>query len=122
LSSESFQRSVDVLLVAAQWPERALLRAELIEAGCEVIAVDALQAAGSRVNPRVAVIDLRELPNPRVDLETARSIVAANCTIIITGLATLSVDELRQEGYEVIARPTSIKEIVTATLALLHRC
>jgi hypothetical protein len=122
VSSESFQRSVDVLLLAAEWPERALLRAELIEAGCEVIAVDALPAAGSRMHPRVAVIDLRELPNPRVDLETARSIVAANCTIVIAGLATLSVDELRQRGYEVIARPTSIKEIVTATLALLRRC
>ena len=33
----------DVLLLAPEWPERALLRAELIEAGYDVIAIDQLE-------------------------------------------------------------------------------
>ena len=55
----------DVIVLGPQWPQRALLRAQLIEERYEVVAVDAwpiprlYRRAG--MTPRVLLIDLHEL-------------------------------------------------------------
>jgi hypothetical protein len=60
----------DVLLLGAEWPERALLRAELIEAGYNVVAIDAWPIPGlswrPEMRPRVVIVDLKGLPKPRM--------------------------------------------------------
>jgi hypothetical protein len=112
-----------VLLLDAQWPERALLRAELLDAGCSVLALEALPVTPAPgVRPRVAVIDLRELGSPRIVLAALHSFVSPDCVLVIAASGTLSVDELRQMGYHVVARPATIQEIVRAAVDLLRRC
>ena len=117
----------DVLLLAPEWPERALLRAELIEAGYDVIAIDKLETEGTRrepgEKPRVAVVDLHGLGKPRAVLDQLRSVIATDCVLVLTALGALTADELRQMGYRVIARPMTIRQVVEATVDLMReRC
>jgi hypothetical protein len=67
----------DILLLGAEWPERALVRAELIEAGYDVVAIDAWpipsQYRQPGVKPRVAIVDLQGLP---------REVVAAAARVL----------------------------------------
>jgi len=55
----------DGMLLAREWPQRALLRAELIEAGCDVVAIDASPIPGlyrrAGMKPSVAIVDLQGL-------------------------------------------------------------
>jgi len=63
----------DVLLLSAEWPERALLRAQLIEQGYEVVAIDRWPIPRlfrrPAMKPRVIIIDLRDLAEPRAVLD-----------------------------------------------------
>jgi ActR/RegA family two-component response regulator len=115
----------DILLLAPAWPERALLRAELIEAGYDVIAIDAwpLPALYRQpgMEPRVAIVDLQGLPEPRTVLDELRLVMPPDRVLVVTALGTLTVDEIRQLGYHVLARPTSIRDIVAAAAQLLDR-
>src|SRR5688572_22035177 len=97
------QTPPDVLLLGAEWPERALLRAELIEAGYGIVAIDSLPIPTlyrqPGMKPRLAVVDLRGLPDPRPVLDELRLIMSPDRVLVITALGTLSVDEVRAMGY-----------------------
>jgi hypothetical protein len=114
----------DILLLGPEWPERALLRAELIEAGYDVVAIDAwppprpYRQAGAV--PRVIIVDLRGLLEPRSVLGELRVLVAPDRVIVITALGTLTVDTIRQLGYHVMTRPTSVREVVETAGRLLR--
>lgn len=114
----------DVMLLSSAWPERALLRAQLVEEGYEVIAIDAWpmprayrQAA---TKPRVLVIDLHELATPRQTLDEVRFVMPPERVLVVTALGALPTEEIRRLGFRVIERPTTVAEIVAATAALLH--
>jgi hypothetical protein len=119
------QEAPDVILLGRAWPERALLRAQLIEDGHGVVAIDAgpIPSRYRRpdTKPRVLLIDLKGLPNPRNTLDDVRSVVPADRVLVVTALGTLTRDEVRRLGYNVIARPATIGQIVAATAALLSR-
>jgi hypothetical protein len=114
----------DILLLGPEWPERALLRAELIEAGYGVVAIDAWppprpyrQACAM---PRVIIVDLRGLLEPRSVLGELRVLVRPDRVIVITALGTLTLDTIRQLGYHVVTRPTSVREVVETAGRLLR--
>jgi hypothetical protein len=61
------QTPPDIVLLGPEWPERALLRAQFIEEGYDVIAIDpwpipTLYRRPS-MKPRVLLIDLQGLPD-----------------------------------------------------------
>ena len=113
----------DVLLLSPEWPERALLRAELIEAGYEVVAIEAWPLPGlyrrPGMEPRMAIVDLQGLPEPRTVLDELGYVMPPDRVLIVVALGTLTLDEVRQMGYQVVPRPTSIRDIVAATTELL---
>jgi len=115
----------DVIVLSAEWPERALLRAELIEQGHEVVAVDAWPIPRlyrrPGMKPRVLLIDLHELPNPRGTLDEVRFVLAPERVLVVTALGSLTGAEVRERGFNVIERPVTIGQIVAATAALLSR-
>jgi DNA-binding response OmpR family regulator len=119
------QRPPDVIVLGPEWPERALLRAQLIEEGYEVVAVDAWPIPRlyrrSGMKPRVLLIDLHELPKPRETLDEVRVVVPAERVLIITALGSLTAKEVKGLGFNVIERPVTIGQIVAATGALLSR-
>jgi hypothetical protein len=107
------------------WPERALLRAQLIEEGHEVIAVDTWPIPRlyrrPGMKPRVLLIDLHELPKPREMLDEVRVVLAPERVLVVTVLGSLTGEEVRGLGFNVIERPATIGQIVAATGALLSR-
>lgn len=114
----------DVIVLGPEWPERALLRAELIENGYDVVAIDAwpIPRAYRRpgMKPRVFIVDLRGLPDPGSVLDELRFVIPPDRVLVVTALGTLTVDQIRHFGYHVVTRPTSIHEIVEATSRLLR--
>jgi DNA-binding response OmpR family regulator len=119
------QRPPDVIVLGQKWPERALLRAQLIEAGYEVVAVDDWPIPGldrrSGMKPRVLLIDLHQLPKPREALDEVRLVLPAERVLVVTALGSLTAEEVKARGFNVIARPVTIGQIVAATGALLSR-
>ena len=115
----------DVIVLGAEWPERALLRAQLIEEGHEVVAVDTWPIPRlyrrPGMKPRVLLIDLRELPKPRETLEEVRFVLPPERVLVVTAIGSLTGEEVRGLGFNVIERPVTIGQIVAATGALLSR-
>jgi hypothetical protein len=115
----------DVIVLGAEWPQRALLRAQLIEEGHEVVAVDTWPIPRlyrrPGMKPRVLLIDLRELPKPRETLEEVRVVLPPERVLVVTAIGSLTGEEVRGLGFNVIERPVTIGLIVAATGALLSR-
>jgi hypothetical protein len=119
------QKPPDVMVLGAEWPQRALLRAQLIEEGHEVVAVDSwpiprlyLQPG---MKPRVLLIDLHELPTPRETLDQVRFMFPPTRVLVLIALGSLTGKEVRALGFNVIERPVTIGQIVAAIEALLSR-
>ncbi|HEY5617864.1 MAG TPA: hypothetical protein VIK60_07950 [Vicinamibacterales bacterium] len=113
----------DVVVLDPAWPTRALLRAQLIEEGYDVVATDAWpiprEYLRSGRRPRAFVVDLDGLPNPRNVLDEVCSVIAPNRVVVVTAIGTMEIDEIREMGFRAIARPTSVSDIVAAVAAIL---
>jgi hypothetical protein len=113
----------DVILLGAEWRERALLRAQLIEEGLKVVAIDewpmprVYRRAGMK--PRVLLIDLHGLPTPRETLDDARFVMPPKRVLVVTALGTLTGEDIRRFGFTAVERPVTIGQIVAATTFLL---
>ena len=114
----------DILLLSAEWPERALLRAQLIEDGYDVVATDAWPIPPlyrqPGMTPRAMIVDLRELPAPRQVLDELRHVIQPDRVLVLTALGTLSVEEVRSLGYHIVSRPAAVSEIVRAVGEVLR--
>jgi hypothetical protein len=114
----------DIVLLGPEWPERALLRAQLIEAGYEVVATDAWPIPRpflrSDMKPRVLIVDLRGLPEPRQALDDIRGVIPPERVVVVTALGTMSVTDILSLGFRVVMRPTTIGHIVAAAAELLR--
>jgi hypothetical protein len=113
----------DVILLGTEWPERALLRAQLIEEGYDVVALDSWPIPRlyrrQGMKPRVLIIDLQGLPDPRTTLDEVRFVMPVDRVLVVTALGTLTGNEIRRLGYKAIERPATVGEIVAATAALV---
>jgi hypothetical protein len=100
-----------------------LLRAQLIEEGLEVLAIDewpmprVYRRAGMK--PRVLLIDLRGLPNPRETLDEVPFVIPPDRVLVVTALGALTGNEVRRRGFTAIERPVTIGQIVAATVSLV---
>jgi hypothetical protein len=116
------QKPPDVMLLGPGWPERALLRAQLIAEGYEVVAIDAWPIPRlyrrPGMKPRVMLIDLKGLPHPRETLDEVRFVLPPKRALVVTALGSLTGDEVRALGFNAIERPATIGQIVSATGAL----
>ena len=114
----------DVVLLGPEWPERALLRAQLIEEGYDVVATDAWPIPRpllrSEMKPRVLIVDLHGLPEPRQVLEEIRGVIPPERVVVVTALGAMSADEIRAMRFRVVARPATVGDIVAAAAALLR--
>jgi hypothetical protein len=117
------QKPPDIVLIGSEWPERALLRAQLIEEGYDVIALDAWPMPRlyrrPGMKPRVMVVDLHGLPSPREMLDEVRFIMPPDRVLVMTALGTLGGSEVQRLGFSVIERPVTVGQIVAAAAALL---
>ncbi|SRR5712692_7632446 len=114
--------ATDIVLLSAEWPARALLRAELLEAGFEVVAADAWPAArrhlGTGSKPRLVIVDLRGLPDSDAVLHDLRVLMKSN-VLVVRGAGSPPPHDLERLGFTSVSRPTSIGAIVAAARRML---
>jgi len=116
--------TLDIVLLVTEWRPRALLRAQLIEEGFEVLAVDSWAAArphfrlGSK--PRLVIVDLQELPEPERVLAELSVLMTPPRVLILSAAATVEPDDVARLGFRRLTRPVSIENIVAAATEAIH--
>jgi ActR/RegA family two-component response regulator len=112
--------SADVVLLGAEWPSRALLRAQLIEEGLEVVATDTWTMMRRYLTPgstpRFAIVDLHGLTDPERVLKDLRVLMKPDRVLVLTGIVSLAPDAIERLGFRVLKRPLSIGRVVAAVV------
>src|SRR6266852_5170698 len=87
----------DIVLLGAEWQPRAMIRAQLIEAGFDVVATNTWPMMRRQLRPgskpRLAIVDLKGLSNPQDVLNDLRVLM---------------------NPKRVLSRPIAIKDVVDA--------
>ena len=115
----------DIALLVPHWRTRALVRAELIEGGFEVVAADSWLAMKTHLapgaQPRLAVVDLKDLPDPMSVLRHLQVLMRPSRVLVIAGIATVERAQIDALGFRAIARPFAVKDLVGAARAIVTR-
>jgi hypothetical protein len=108
----------DVVLLGAEWKARALIRAQLIEEGFDVVATNTwsmmrrhLRAGGK---PRLAVVDLKGLDKPDQVLRDLEMLMKPERVLVLAAAATVPLSAISSLGFHVIGRPFTIAAVVRA--------
>src|SRR5436190_2184117 len=113
---------IDIVLLAADWHPRALIRAQLIEDGFEVAATDTWPMARSWLRPgskpRIVVADLKDLSNPSDVLNGLRLLMRPARVLVLTGSGTLPRAEVEALGFHSLSRPIAIRQVVDSAARL----
>jgi DNA-binding response OmpR family regulator len=106
----------DIVLLGAEWQARALLRAQLIEQGFEVIAVDTWplmrRHLGPGLKPRLAIVDLQGLHQPEQILDELRILMDHRAVLVLSGIGTVAPARIEDLGFQVLNRPVTIGSVV----------
>jgi hypothetical protein len=117
------QQSPDIVLLAVGWPERALIRAQLIEQGFAVWADDDWDSVRRRLSPRwfprVAIVDLKDLPNPERVLRELSALLGPARLIVLTASGTIQPLEIERYAFRVVKRPIEVGRIAEAAAAAM---
>ena len=117
-------RQTDIVVLGAEWQTRALLRAQLIEQGFEVLATDTWPMMRQYLRPgwkpRLAIVDVKGLPDPERVLNDLRILMKPNRVLVLTAIDTVSPDVIERLGFRVLKRPVLIGDVVTAAARALR--
>jgi DNA-binding NtrC family response regulator len=117
-------RPADIVLLSAEWPSRALLRAQLIEEGVEVVATDGWTTMRRYLRPgstpRFAIVDLHGLTTPERVLKDLSVLMKPDRVLVLTDIVTLAPDAIERLGFRVLKRPLSIGRVVAAVVRALE--
>ncbi len=106
----------DVVLLAVEWQPRALLRAQLIEEGFDVVATDTWPMMRRQLRPgqkpQLAFVDLKGLPNPDEVLRDLRVLMKPERVLVLTATGTVSRSAIERLGFRALSRPIIIEDIV----------
>lgn len=115
----------DIVVIGATWPLRALVRAQLIDEGYEVVATDSWpiprQLLLPGLRPHLVIVDLQGLPEPERALSELRALMDPERILIVTALGTLTPDQIRPFGFHLISRPATVHDIVRTAAEMLRR-
>jgi DNA-binding response OmpR family regulator len=108
----------DVVLLGAEWKTRALVRAQLIEEGFEVVATNTWAMMRRHLRPgrkpAVAVVDLKGLDDPEQVVRNLAVLMNPERVLVLAATATVPCSEIAGLGFHVISRPFTIAEVVSA--------
>src|ERR1043166_2784730 len=108
----------DIVLLATEWRPRALIRAQLIEEGFEVVATNTWPMMRRHLRPgmkpQLALVDLKGLPNPVNLLNDLRVLMKPDHVLVLTALATISRSDMLRLRFRTVSRPIAIEDIVRA--------
>ena len=106
----------EIVFLAVEWQPRALIRAQLIEEGWEVVATSSWPVmrrhlrAGAK--PRLAIVDLKDLPDPQSVLRDLRVLMKPERVLVLSAMGTMPAADIAGLGFRVIPRPFVIEELV----------
>lgn len=106
----------DIVLLGAEWRTRALLRAQLIEEGFDVVATDTWPEARRHLRPgmkpRLVIVDVQELPDAERVLDDLRVLMKPDRVLILSAMSTVSDEEIQRLGFHAVKRPIAIERII----------
>ena len=113
----------DILILAVHWQPRALLRAQLIEQGYDVVATDTWATAEGylrgKTPPRVAIVDLQDLADSTRILRELGSLIAPARVVVLGASGRIVRTEIERLGFRYVHRPIMIRDVVAAVRAVL---
>src|SRR5919109_2293318 len=113
----------DIVLLGSEWRPRALIRAQLIEEGFEVVATNSWPMMRRRLRPgmkpRLALVDLQGLPEPAEVLNELRVLMKPERVLVLTAIGTLSAADVERRGFRIISRPIMIADIVQVVASMI---
>jgi len=108
----------DVVLLGAEWKERALIRAQLIEEGFEVVATNTWSMMRRHLRPgrkpRVVIVDLKGLDEPEQVLRDLSVLMKPARVLVLAATATVPLSQISSLGFHGIRRPFTVAEVVSA--------
>ena len=111
------------MILAPEWAGRAPLRAQLIEEGFEVVAVDTWESARRQLRPGMkpglVIVDLHGLEIPETVLDDLRILMNPSRVLVLSALGTLPPAHVEGLGFHVLRRPVSVGDIVASVRSLL---
>jgi len=114
----------DVVLLATGWRPRALLRAQLIEQGFEVVATNSWPMMRRHLRPgmkpHLAIVDVQGLPDPFTVLADLRVLMKPEQVLVLTALGTVPVAEVERLGFHALQRPITIEDVVRTAARLIR--
>ena len=106
----------DIVFLAVAWQPRALIRAQLIEEGWEVVATSSWPMMRRHLRPgskpRLAIVDLKDLPDPQAVLQDLRVLMKPECVLVLSAMGTVSPAEVESIGFRVLRRPFTIDDLI----------
>jgi hypothetical protein len=116
--------AVDIALLGAEWHPRALIRAQLIEEGFDVVATNSWpmmrRHLRPRSKPRLAIVDLQALPNPADVLSGLRILMQPSRVLVLTAIGAVPPGEIERLGFRTLSRPLVIRDVVDAAIAAIR--
>ena len=107
---------IDVVLLATEWQSRALIRAQLIEEGFEVVATDAWPITRRQLRPgakpRLVLVDLKDLPDAGQVLNDLRVLMKPERVLVLTAIGTVAPADVERLGFRMLSRPIAIEHVV----------
>jgi DNA-binding NtrC family response regulator len=117
------QQPLDVVLLAAEWQPRTLIRAQLLEEGFEVVATDNWSMMRRHLRPGlkplVAIVDLKGLPEPSAVLNDLHVLMKPERVLVLTSIGTVESAEVERLGFRRVARPVVIRDLVAMVAQLI---
>ncbi len=114
----------DVVLLAVEWRPRALVRAQLIEEGFEVVATDTWPTMRRHLRPgskpRLGIVDLKGLPDPTATLRDIGVLMKPDRVLVIAAAETVEAAEVQRLGFRFLRRPVTIEEVVRTAAQLIR--
>jgi hypothetical protein len=107
----------DIVLLVAEWQPRVMIRAQLIEEGFDVVATNTWPMMRRHLRPgmkpRLAIVDLKGLPNPKDVLGDLRLLLEPHQVVVLTASGTVPAETVESAGFRRLSRPFAIRDVVT---------
>ena len=119
------QAPPDIVLLAPEWQPRALIRAQLIEEGLEVVATRSWPTMRRHLRPgskpRLAIVDLKDLSDPLSVLRDLRVLMKPERVLVLSASGTIPTPEITRLGYQLVARPFLIEDLIRVVRKAITR-
>jgi hypothetical protein len=114
----------DVVLLGSEWKSRALIRAQLIEEGFDVVATNTWAMMRRHLRPGskpgFVVVDVKGLDDPEQVLGDLAVLMKPDRVLVLTAAATVAPSDISRLGFRVLKRPLTIAAVVGAVTKALR--